>query len=168
MAEIDYEVTSNIQEDCCVICNLGFEDEVAVRVSIKGILILINFSEKRDQLDLLTYLNEIINKTPPKTVLAHKKCRRDCTDLKRGFSNRVTDAEAPCAKKLGSNQQPFNWKEDRMLCGHSAIIDSRYPETIVRSVTTLPMRAKLMECCEKRDDPWGSDVMNRLQGCRLA
>ena len=22
-----------------------------------------------------------------------------------------------------------------------------------------------MECCEKRDDPWGSEVMNRLQGC---
>ena len=27
------------------------------------------------------------------------------------------------------------------------------------------MRAKLMECCEKRDDHWGSEVMNRLQGC---
>ena len=52
-----------------------------------------------------------------------------------------------------------------MLCGHSAIIDSRYPETIVRSVTTLPMHAKLMEGCEKRDDPLGSEVMNRLQGC---
>ena len=51
-----------------------------------------------------------------------------------------------------------------MLCGHLAIIDSHYPETIVRSVTTLPIRAKLMECCEKRDDPWGSEVMNRLQG----
>ena len=66
MAEIDYEVTSNIQEDCCAICNLGFEDEVAVHVSHTGILTLINFSEKRDRLDLMTYLNEIINKTPPK------------------------------------------------------------------------------------------------------
>ena len=132
MAEKDCEVTSNIQEDCCVICNQGFEDEIAVRVSHKGILTLINFSEKHGQLDLMTYLTEIINKTPQKTVLVHKKCRRNFTDLKRGFNNRVTDAEAPCAKRLRSNQQPFNWKEDCMLCGHSAIIDSRYPETIVQ------------------------------------
>ena len=90
MAEKDSEVTSNIQEDCCVICNQGFEDEIAVCVSHKGILTLINFSEKRGQLDLMTYLTEIINKTPQKTVLVHKKCRRNFTDLKRGFNNRVT------------------------------------------------------------------------------
>ncbi len=57
MAEMD---TSNIQEDHCVICNVGFEDEVAICVSHKGILTLINLSEKRDQLDLMAYLNEII------------------------------------------------------------------------------------------------------------
>ena len=66
MAEKDCEVTSNIQEDCCVICNQGFEDETPVRVSHKGILTLINFSEKRGQLDLMTYLTEIINKAPKK------------------------------------------------------------------------------------------------------
>ena len=53
--------TSNIQEDRCVICNVCFEDEVAK--SHKGILTLITFTEKRDQLDLMAYLNEIINKT---------------------------------------------------------------------------------------------------------
>ena len=31
--------------------------------------------------------------------------------------------------------------------------------------TTLPQRSKLMECCFKRDDPWGSEVINRLHGC---
>ena len=165
MAEGDCEVTSNIQEDCCVLCNLGFEDEKSVCVSHKGILTLINFGEKRGRLDLVTYLTESINKIPLKTVLVHKECRRNFTDIKRGFNSRVTDIEAPCAKRLRSNQLPFNWKEDCMLCGQFAILDSRYPETIIRSVTTLPMRTKLIECCAKRDDSWGSEVMNRLQGC---
>ncbi len=162
MAEGDSEVTPTIQEDCCVICNLGFENEKAVCVSHKGILTLINFSEKRGRLDLVTYLTENMNK---KMVLVHKECRRNFTDLKRGFNSVVTDVEVPCAKRLRSNQLLFNWKQDCMLCGQSAKLDSRYPESIVRSVTTLPMRAKLMECCTKRDDSWGSEVMNRLQGC---
>ena len=165
MAEGDCKVTSNIQEDCCVLCNLGFEDEKSVCVSHKGILTLINFCEKRGRLDLVTYLTESINKIPMKTVLVHKECRRNFTDIKRGFNSRVTDIEAPCAKRLRSNQLPFNWKEDCMICGQFAILDSRYPETIIRSVTTLPMRTKLIECCAKRDDSWGSEVMNRLQGC---
>jgi len=45
MAEIDYEDTSNIHEDCCVICNLGLEDEDAVSLSHKGILTLIKFNK---------------------------------------------------------------------------------------------------------------------------
>jgi len=53
-------------------------------------------------------------------------------------------------------------KQDCMLCGNSAIIDSCYPETMVHSVTTLTIRAKLMESCEKRDDQCDSEVMNCL------
>ena len=115
---------------------------------IKSILTLINFSEKRGRQDLVTYLAD------KKTVLVHKECRRNFTDLKRGSNSRVTDAEVPCAKRLRSNQLPFNWKTDCMLCGQFARLrlDSRNPETIVHSVTTLPMRAKL---CAKRDDSWG-------------
>ena len=46
-----------------------------------------------------------------------------------------------------------------------ALVDHRHPEVIVHTVTTLPLRSKLMECCLKRDDAWGSEVMNRLHGC---
>ncbi len=52
-----------------------------------------------------------------------------------------------------------------MLCGQLAIRDSRHPETSVRSVTTLPLHDKLMQCCSRRDDAWGLEAMSRLQGC---
>ena len=156
MAEGDCEVTSNIQEDCCVLCNLGFEDEKSVCVSHKGILTLINFGEKRGRLDLVTYLTESINKIPMKTALVHKECRRNFTDIKRGFNSRVTDIEAPCAKILRSNQLLFNWKEDCMLCGQFAM----------RQLYVLSQHYLCIQrCCAKRDDSWGSEVMNRLQGC---
>ena len=45
------------------------------------------------------------------------------------------------------------------------MVDPRHPDVIVHTVTTLPLRSKLMECCLKRDDAWGSEVMNRLHGC---
>ena len=52
-----------------------------------------------------------------------------------------------------------------MLCGKLALVDPRHPEIIVHTVTTLPMHSRLMECCLKRYDSWGSEVMNRLHGC---
>jgi len=69
MAEIDYECTSNSHEDCCVICNLGFEDEDAVSLSHKCIFTLIKFSEIHEQMDLMTYLLQ-------KTVLVHKNAKK--------------------------------------------------------------------------------------------
>ena len=35
----------------------------------------------------------------------------------------------------------------------------------VRTVTTLPMRDKLLECCDKRGGLWSSEVETRLHGC---
>ena len=52
-----------------------------------------------------------------------------------------------------------------MPCGMSVIFDSRHPASPVRTVTMLFMRTKRMECCVKRDDLWGSEVINRLHGC---
>ena len=53
-----------------------------------------------------------------------------------------------------------------MLCGKSAIVDTRHPDrSRVYTVTTLPMHDKLLECCEKRGDLWASEVQTRLLGC---
>ena len=60
----------------------------------------------------------------------------------------------------------FHWKENCMLCGEKAEIDHRHPErNKIHNVTTLPMRNKLLECCNKRGDAWASEVRNRLCGC---
>ena len=52
-----------------------------------------------------------------------------------------------------------------MFCGKSAMVDSRHPEKKVITVTTLPLRCKLLECCDQRGDLWASEVKNRLHGC---
>ncbi len=62
MAEMD---TSSIQENRCVTCIVGFEDEVVK--SHKGILTLIKFSEKHDQLDLMAYLMKLLTRTIKKS-----------------------------------------------------------------------------------------------------
>lgn len=52
-----------------------------------------------------------------------------------------------------------------MFCGRHALVDSRHPErTQVFQVTTLPFCEKRQECCEKRGDPWATEVQNRLHG----
>ena len=40
------------KEDCCVICKLGFKDEEAITVTRKGILTIIEYSEKHGWLEL--------------------------------------------------------------------------------------------------------------------
>ena len=102
-----------------------------------------------------------------KKVLVHKKCHRDFTDIKRGFKSyeSSSDVKVPCPKKLRSQESQFNWKDDCMFCGKWALVHPHHPEVIVHTVTTMPLRSKLMECCLKRDDAWGSEVMNHLHWC---
>lgn len=157
-------LASAFKKDCCVICNLGFENVEPVHVTKKGILTLINYSEKHSRDDLHTYLNQCISTDPVEAVLVHANCRRNFTDKKRlGLHSHV---EVPSAKRLRSSSLPFNWKEDCMLCGKSAIHDTRHPERQrVHKVSTIPMRCNLLECCTERGDLWACEVENRLQGC---
>ncbi len=72
----------------------------------------------------------------------------------------------PQAKRLRSSVLSFNWKENCKLCGELVGFDTRHPErNKIHTVTTLPMRDNLLECCGKRGDIWASEVQNRLHGC---
>ena len=150
-----------------MVCNHSFEDEEPISVSHKGVVTIIYFSEKRGKLDLMSYLTVCISMTPMKKVLVPKKCCRDFTDIKRVFKSyeSSSDVEVPCPKRLRSQEFQFNWKDDCMSCGKRALVDPRHPDVIVHAVTTLSLRSKLMECCLKMDDAWGSEVMNCLHGC---
>ena len=160
------ECTSNFQENCCVICKLSFEDEKPITVLKKGILTLIKYSELRGRLELGSFLTECISVAPIRTVLVHKKCRRDFTDQKRRAETNVEETEVPKAKRLCSSFSPFNWNAHCMLCGKSATIDTRHPNrTHMKTVTTLPLRSKILEQCHKRGDLWASEVQTRLHGC---
>ena len=95
----------------------------------------------------------------------HTKCRRNLTDQKRVNSN-VDAVEVPPSKRLRSSISPFNWKEDCMLCGKSAVVNTRHPDrSRVQAVTALPMHDKVLECCHKRGDLWASEVETRVYGC---
>ena len=48
----------------------------------KGILTLINYSEKHGRDDLHTYLNQCISTDPVEAVLVHPNCHRDFTEKK--------------------------------------------------------------------------------------
>ena len=72
MAKHECDHFNQFQEDCCVICKLGFRDDKAITVSRKGISI-IEYSEKRGCSEVGTYLTECIRVAPIKTVLVHIK-----------------------------------------------------------------------------------------------
>ena len=145
-------VASSFEEDRCVICKLGFQNDKATTVSEKGMMSLSSFSEERGCLDLHSHLTECINKIPIGKVLVHKNCHRDFTNRRRWFSTSEDD-QLPQAKRLRSSMLSFNWKNNCMLCGKFAEFDTHHPErNKVHNVTTLPMRDKLLECCGKRGD----------------
>ena len=75
-------LASAFKKDCCVICKLGFENVEPVHVTKKGILTLINYSDKHGRDDLHTYLNQFISTDPVEAVLVHPNCYRDFTDKK--------------------------------------------------------------------------------------
>ena len=127
---------------------------------------IIKYCEKRGWLELGTYLSECISVAPIRIVLVHKKCRRDFTDPKIGVGRNAEETEVPCAKRLRSGSFQFNWKEHCMLCGKPATIDTRHSNgTHVKTVTTPPLRSKILEQGDKREDMWASEVQTRLYGC---
>ena len=90
---------NKFKEECCVICNLGFEDEKPVAVAKKGMLTLIKCSEEHGENDLREHLTRCINSKLNKSVLVHKNCRRDFT--RRSNSSAEHDI-IPSPKKLRS------------------------------------------------------------------
>ena len=94
---------NQFEEDYCVICILGFKDENAITVTRKGILTIIEYSKKRGWLKLGTYLAECISVhvTHVRTVLVHKKCRRDFTDQKRGMEKMLKKLTSLVLKDKG-------------------------------------------------------------------
>ena len=154
--------TNKFQEDCCVICQLGFEGEKPVTVAGKGTFTLIKYSEEHGEYELKEYLTRCINSAQSRSVLVHKSCRRDFT---RTYSS-VEHENAPSAKKLRSGLLPFNWKKECVLCGSNTNFDTRHPErSKVHKITTLPIKNRLLECCQRRGDSWGLEVQERLHGC---
>ena len=144
----------------------GFQDEKAITVSRKGILTIIKYCEKRGWLELGIYLTECISVAPIRTVLVHKKYHRDFNDQKRGVGRNAEETEVPRAKRLKSSSFLFNWKDHCMLCEKLATIDACHPNrTPVKTVTTLPLRSKVLMQCDKRGDMWASEVRTRLYGC---
>ena len=126
-------------------------------------LSLISCSKKCGTTELHMYLTECVKKTPIGMVLVHQNCHRDFTDSKRKFHS---NADQLPAKRLRSSFMPFSWKDACMLCGSSVATDSRHPDkTHVRTVRTLPICSKLLECCIKRGDSWAYEVQTRLEGC---
>jgi len=110
-----------VGEECCVICKKGLETEYSIKVSEKGLLSLILYTEKCGKLNLHTHLKECMSIVPKRKVLVHRKCRRDFTDAKcvvHRAPNRIPSE--PTAKKL----------RHCMLCGKSAAIDGRPPREI--------------------------------------
>lgn len=161
------EFGSSFDEECCVVCKLGFHNETPTTVSEKGIKSLISFSKERRCFELHAHLTECINSMPLRKVLVHKNCRRDFTNKRRSVRLSSTDGnEVPQPKRLRSSISSFNWKENCIFCGEFAKFDSRHPErNKVHKVTTLPMHENLLECCHKRGDKWSSEVENCLHGC---
>ena len=121
------EEVSQFQEDCCVICKLGFTNDKPVIASKKGILSLISCSGSCHCSELHAYLTESMNKTPIRKILVHQNCGRDFTNQKMiVHCNEFKGELLPEAKRLRSSDLSFNWKDNCILCGEFAEFDSRH------------------------------------------
>ena len=116
-------VTSSFEEDCCVICKLGFENDKATTVTEKGMMSLSSFSEECGHSELNAYLTTCINKTPIGKVLVHRNYHQDFTNRRRASA--LEDDQLPQAKRLRFSMLPFNWKKNCMLCGKIAEFDTQ-------------------------------------------
>ena len=152
------------EESSRVVGRFEVKNDKPVAVTEKDVMNLISFSKEHGHSMLHTHLTECITKTPIGKVLVHKNFRRDYTNPRSATSFRaIEEDELPQAKRLRSSMSSFNWKENCMLCGEKANIDPQRNK--IHNVTTFSIHDNLLECCDKRDDAWASEVQKRLCGC---
>ena len=70
---------TNFCEDSCVICRQGSDCDTISKVTQKGLLTLISYSEQRGEKALHDYLKMCLHAVPQKNVFVHKNCRKDYT-----------------------------------------------------------------------------------------
>ena len=116
-------------------------------------------------MELGTYLAEC-SVTPVRTVLVHKSATEIYWPKKRCGKN-DEEIETPCAKILMSDYFSIwlekalyaLWQTYNNWCLTSKLITNK------KSVTTLSLRSKVLEQCDKRRDVWSSEVQTRLYDC---
>ena len=100
------ENPSEFDEEKCVICLQIFSAEFPpIQVGKKGLDTLINYSERRNFMNLKNYLIKKCSCEEVK-VLVHKNCRRDFTDIKRALQ--ITEQTPQQSKRLRSSMEPFH------------------------------------------------------------
>ena len=155
------ENPSEFDEEKCVICLQIFSAEFPpIQVGKKGLDTLINYSERRNFMNLKNYLIKKCSCEEVK-VLVHKNCRRDFTDIKRALQ--ITEQTPQQSKRLRSSMEPFHWKTNCFLCTKEAIIDRKHPDrNKICNAATIPFRNKILEHCRNRNDNWASAVQTRI------
>ena len=51
-----------------------------------------------------------------------------------------------------SDISPFSWKESCFLCGKKISDSYRFDKGDVREVSTLPLRSRILDVCQRRGD----------------
>ena len=156
----------------CVICEEGFSDDNPSSVVSRGLLNLLEFSKKREDANLTSYLE---NLKPTDVVRVHAQCRREYVDPTRTFKRSPPpDLHQFSPKKLRSNQPSFQWKTACFFCDGKIRktidgSDERHPDR--HDPTVRHVRGKLQSVemvnlvrkrCLARNDLLGSKVLTRL------
>ena len=155
-------------ESECVICRKEFgtdADDKPVRVT-EGRSKLMECCVKRGDSELGMYLS-----SDPAVVNIHEDCRREyqyvaAQQLKRCASaNDVTD-DAGNVKFLRSSIESFEWKQNCVLCGKSAVVDRKHPDrSSVHIVKSDQIMHNMLRICDERCDEWAFEVQGRLLTC---
>jgi len=121
---------------------------------------LLHYSSLRNDNELNFYLTQ-----NPSSVKVHECCRKQYTckwkyEQEQHSKAAMGKENVPVKNLCSAVVEPFDWKEHCLLCGESAQFDSKHPNSNkISHVETLEIRASIVQCCAKRCDTWGMEVL---------
>ena len=141
--------------DACVFCEKSITNgDAVVKLGEKGCKGIAMASAERGG-NLIT--------VPGQTV--HTNCRRnycDLTRIKASKKRTYDEYELESVKALRSTEQPFNFREHCLFCGHPDTYDQHHRGHKLIAVRTLSYQESLTEKCANRNDKWAQMVLARV------
>ena len=154
------EQETQLNENYCIKCQDPNSKDEKMTIVKDGIEKIIEFSCRTNNQTLKDFLEE---RRGTDQIKIHRDCQRTIYNALKRKSQLLKDQFTPPEVPTRRDSFNFEWKRDCFFCDKPCKVDKHHRDRIDwQQVRTLPMRDKIMNICQQREDKQSEEISKKL------